>query len=98
MWMPTVIAPLIIIALSIPLISGKIGRNYLYGFRTPRTMASDAVWYPANRVGGMLFLGVGVVWLTAGLLVPVRAIAIGLTALGIATAIWFIYMRRLPTS
>jgi uncharacterized membrane protein len=90
-----VIAPLIIIALSIPLIAGRIRRNYLYGFRTPRTMSSDTVWYPANRVGGILFLCVGLVWLMVGLLAPTRAMGVGLPALGIAVAIWFVYMRRL---
>ena len=38
--------------LSVPLIQGKVPRNAWYGFRVPKTLASDEVWYPANRFAG----------------------------------------------
>jgi uncharacterized membrane protein len=41
---------LLIIGIAIPLVLGKIKRNNFYGFRTPRTLSSDDVWYPANRI------------------------------------------------
>jgi len=41
--------PILIILVSVPLIFEWIPRNGLYGFRTPRTLESDAVWYPANK-------------------------------------------------
>ncbi|MDF1814389.1 MAG: SdpI family protein [Verrucomicrobiales bacterium] len=43
-------------ALSIPMIQGKVKRNYWYGFRTKLTLSSDEVWYPANRFGGKMIL------------------------------------------
>lgn len=46
---------------SLPLIRGRIGRNYLYGFRTPKTLESDDVWYPANRYAGRELLRAGLV-------------------------------------
>ncbi len=35
-----------------PLWLGKVGPNRFYGFRTPRTIADDRVWYPVNKVSG----------------------------------------------
>ena len=37
---------------SVPFILGRVPRNRFFGFRTPRTLASDAVWYPANYTFG----------------------------------------------
>lgn len=54
------------IALSLPLIFGAVSRNHLYGFRTRRTLASDAAWYPANRFGGIALVLSSLVWLAAG--------------------------------
>lgn len=92
--MPTLIAPLVIIALAIPLIAGRIERNGFYGFRTARTLSSDAVWYPANRTGGALLLAAGAIWLVTGLFVPASAVPVGLAALAVALVIWFLYMTR----
>ena len=92
----TLIAPIVVIAVSLPLIAGWIGRNYFYGFRTPRTLSSDAVWYPANRVGGLLFVCAGLAWLATGLAAPRFALAVGLAALALAMIIWIVYVRRLP--
>jgi uncharacterized membrane protein len=40
------------VALAIPLIRGIVPRNGWYGFRVPKTLASDDVWFPANRFVG----------------------------------------------
>ncbi len=46
------------IALSaVPLLAGVVPPNWLYGFRTPTTMASPDAWYPANRLMGCYLLG-----------------------------------------
>ena len=46
------------IALSaVPLLAGVVPPNWLYGFRTPATMASPDAWYPANRLMGCYLLG-----------------------------------------
>lgn len=59
------------IALAIPVILKKVPRNWLYGFRTPKTLASDRVWYEANRIAGWGLLTVGVVTL---IVVGLRAV------------------------
>ena len=48
-------------ALAVPLIRGRVPRNGVYGFRVPKTLASDAVWYPANRVHGRCLLVSGAI-------------------------------------
>ena len=53
----TVIAVDLLIALvSIPLIFRKVPRNWAYGVRTPATLSSDEIWYPANEYGGKALL------------------------------------------
>ena len=44
---------LLCIALSIPLISGRVGRNSLYGVRFPESYESDKAWLAINRFGGI---------------------------------------------
>ncbi len=56
-----VAVPLLVLLLSVPLILGKMPPNGAYGFRTPKTVSSPDVWYPANRVAGWLMLGAMVV-------------------------------------
>ncbi len=55
----TYVAPLIVIAISIPMAFGKVGPNGFYGFRTPKTLSSPEIWYPANRVSGWLLIAAG---------------------------------------
>lgn len=43
--------------LAIPLILRKVPRNRVYGFRTPKTLQNDWVWYEAN-----FFFGWGMVF------------------------------------
>ena len=42
----------LIVAGCMPMILGKVKRNAWFGFRTAKTVASDEVWYPANRFAG----------------------------------------------
>jgi uncharacterized membrane protein len=42
----------LIVILGVPLYLRWIPPNRFYGFRTKRTLADPAVWYPVNRVTG----------------------------------------------
>jgi uncharacterized membrane protein len=42
--------------MAIPLILRKMPRNAAYGFRTPKTLSSDEIWYDANAYFGRAFL------------------------------------------
>ncbi|MEA5446088.1 SdpI family protein [Gammaproteobacteria bacterium AB-CW1] len=98
---------LLIGALSLPMIRGWVPPNGLYGFRTPATLASEALWYPANRYAGwqMLYaaiaqlLGVLALFLLAdGLPEPVILLA-GLVLLTVTLLVAvvrsFRYLNRL---
>lgn len=82
------VAPLLIIVVAIPIATGWLARNVAHSFRSPRSMASDQIWYPVNRVTGWSTLLAGVVWLLAGPLA-------GVIALGIAIAGTAIYAASL---
>lgn len=95
--------------ISVPLIQGRVARNGIYGFRTPKTLSSDRIWFPANRNAGRNLFVAGVV-IAAGSLLMLGAVPIfGLTgedvALGgtvlmsvcLSVAVYrgFKYLRRL---
>jgi uncharacterized membrane protein len=66
----SLIVPLTIILLAIPLIFEKVPRNGFYGLRTAFTMSSDAVWYYANRISGIALLLAGIFWLVLSHILP----------------------------
>jgi len=97
------LAPLVIIAVSIPLILEKVPRNHWYGFRTPKTLSSDAVWYPANKIGGKYFVAAGLIQIVAVGLAqftyPEAVATYGgfviLVPLLIAVVLWFVRIRSI---
>ncbi len=64
---------------------GKIRRNFWIGIRTPWTLASSVVWERTHRLGGWLFVAVGLIGIPCsfipalrlwGILVPLIAVLI----------------------
>ena len=98
-------APILVIIVSVPLILQMVPRNRFYGFRTPRTRSADEIWYPANRVAGILMTVAGLIWFVSVLTAPSltdspRQIAlypvfIGVTALLVAVILSALYSARL---
>jgi uncharacterized membrane protein len=48
-------------AVGVPFLRGWVPRNRLAGFRTPKTLSNNRVWYEANRVAGRDLMIAGVV-------------------------------------
>jgi hypothetical protein len=63
-------ASLLLIALSIPMIMGRVKPNGWYGFRTPLTLDHPEIWYPVNRYAGKWLLGLGIVIFLAAIGLP----------------------------
>jgi SdpI/YfhL protein family len=61
--MMDVVVGLLFLGLCIPLMPRKIGRNGVYGFETPRTLASDEVGYAVNHGAAKagVYLSIGMV-------------------------------------
>jgi uncharacterized membrane protein len=99
-------AGLLIVALALPLIAGRVPRNRWYGVRIAKSFASDESWYAINRVGGRWLLASGAVIAALGALVLLAPPASEATAiaLGFAPAAIVLlavvpvlrYARRLP--
>ncbi len=92
--------------ISVPLIKGRIPRNRWYGFRMPKTLRSDSVWYPVNAysgkclyVSGLIIAAGSLLLVPLGLLLSSETIAmIGLFVM-IVPITWalvksFAYLRR----
>ena len=60
----SVVPPVLLIAIGLPLVFRLIPRNYLYGMRTPRTLwTTDEVWYVQNMMTGVAMVAAGIIWL-----------------------------------
>jgi uncharacterized membrane protein len=89
-WIMEVSTALLLIALCVPLIRGKIGPNPWYGFRVKRTLENPTVWYKANTDAGkgLMFAAIAmIVFSTTFYLIPVfdpaaYAIACAVVCLG----------------
>ena len=68
---------LLAFALSIPLAAEKVPRNNFYGFRTPRTVKDDRVWYPVNRVAGRNGIVMGMILALSTVLYGLGILAAG---------------------
>jgi uncharacterized membrane protein len=67
---------LLLIAVALPMVKRKVPRNPIYGFRTPKTLSRDDIWYKANEYSGRTLVVVGVVTtLTALILAPIPGIS-----------------------
>ncbi len=60
-----VVLALALVGASVPMILRLVKPNPWYGFRTPRTLGDESLWYAANAYSGRLLLFVGVLWLLA---------------------------------
>lgn len=54
-------------ALSLPLVRGKVPPNHFYGFRTRKAFASTGNWYRINHYGGWALIVWSLLLLVAGL-------------------------------
>jgi hypothetical protein len=48
-----------LIGISIPLLYGKIGPNWFYGFKTRKTLSDREIWYKANKYMAKDFIKLG---------------------------------------
>ena len=65
-----ILAGLLVGALAVPMVLGRVRPNPLYGLRTAATLADPEVWYPANRRSGWDLIGVGIVLMVWGAVGP----------------------------
>ena len=88
--------------MSIPLILKAVPRNHFYGFRTPRTLSNDSLWYRANHFAGWAILIAAIV--SAAILVfhiddSLPTVFFGVVVLVlpllVALAACFIYLRQI---
>jgi uncharacterized membrane protein len=59
---------LLLMLISRPMINRRIKPNRLYGFRTPKTLSSPAIWYPANEYSGRRLFSTGLIVTVSSLL------------------------------
>ncbi len=96
--------PLVLVVVSIPLALGIVPRNWVYGFRAPFTMSSDAAWYRANRIFAIAAIAAGSFWLLLQWLLPLAlpsqpaaprwADGLGWAVLGVAIVLAVLKYRR----
>jgi uncharacterized membrane protein len=100
---------LLLMLVSGPMIRRRVAPNRFYGFRTPKTLSSPDIWYPANEFSGRRLFAAGAVIATCSLiLAPVNLLGdigsrlytfamIGIMLLSLCGAVVasFRYLKRL---
>jgi len=74
------------IILGIPLLLKKVKPNWLYGFRLPKTLSSDEIWYKSNKYVGRDLIVVGIIVILGSLFLLIfktDSLAIGISLLSI---------------
>jgi len=64
----TIIIGMLEIVMGVPLLLQKIKPNLLFGFRLPKTLSSEEVWYKSNVYVGRDFIIAGIVVVTGSLI------------------------------
>ncbi len=79
----------------IGLVLGKVQPNWFVGIRTPWTLSSRRSWVKTHRLGGWLFIAMGLVWIVAGLVAPTWTlpIALAITFVGVAVLLIYSYVE-----
>lgn len=76
----------------------KTRSNFFIGIRTPWTLSDDRVWARTHRLGGRLFVALGVVGAVTGLLAPgvgIVVIGAGAIAVAVVTSVYsYVVFRR----
>ena len=70
-WIPGLVLiglGLIFIGVGIPLVLGRVRRNYIYGYRTRTTMRDERIWYPVNALTGLWLAWAGLLAAVIGVL------------------------------
>lgn len=70
---------------------GKLRPNWFVGIRTPWTLSSKRAWAQTHRVGGWLFVALGVVWMLSALGTSPLLRVVPLLATGASVAALFGY-------
>lgn len=101
-----IVSGLLLVAVSIPMIRGRVKPNWIYGFKVRKTVENPDIWYPANAYAGKWLLGCGVVtvvtavgfYFIPGISVDGYALlcaAVILGALALAAGMSFRYLKTL---
>lgn len=85
------------VLLGLPLKHEKVPPNWFYGFRTPKTLSSNEIWYAVNRVAGIDMIRAGVVITAVSLIllglrnwIAPEAAIFALLTVSIVMAMWMV--------
>jgi uncharacterized membrane protein len=70
---------------------GKVRSNYMFGIRTPWTLASDLSWEKTHRLGGRLFILSGLLIILSGILAPTWSVWVLLITILGSTLVVMVY-------
>jgi uncharacterized membrane protein len=99
--------PILLVAVAAPLALGLIPPNRMYGFRTPKTLSSPGLWYPANRFAGWSMIAAGELTICVNLVLCWRhpdwdpatpmlwTAGASVVPLVLSLVVSFLYLRRL---
>ncbi len=103
-----VLVSLLLVGLCVPIILRKVKPNSWYGFRVPKTLSDEKIWYEANAYSGRLMLVAGIIWAVAAVglrclpgvgtdlaVYNLSVTAVIMVSLSLVVALSFRYLRML---
>ncbi len=100
-----ILTGLLLIGVSVPLVRRRVRPNPLYGFRTPKTLGDEEIWYDANEFSGRMLLRAGAVTFLGAMVLafmplPFAAKALADAAVTLVSVLWasavsFAYLQKL---
>ena len=102
-------AGLLLIGISIPLLYGKIGPNWFYGFKTRKTVYNREIWYKANKymakdfirlgslivIYGLVFLILSILRIGISIIIPVSSLVVFVGGSVIVLVRGLLYLKKL---
>jgi uncharacterized membrane protein len=83
---PFAIPAFLLLFAAVPLVLGLIPPNRFYGFRSPKTLSDDGIWYRVNRFAGLAIMLASCVYGAVAVLWPYDRAANDLSVWGLHLA------------
>lgn len=74
-------------------VMGKIRPNWLVGIRTPWTLSSKRSWVKTHRLGGWLFMALGLVFVLAAFVPALRLVPVVLVSASVVALVMYSYLE-----
>jgi uncharacterized membrane protein len=86
-----VISMICVLFIGLGFVLPKLKRNFMFGIRTGWTLSSDKVWDETHKIGGALFIFVGVITIILSLLLRLEVLFFAFIGLVLSVSLFLVF-------